>query len=58
MFSAVLFSSSDTFTGYSGVVVTVLNMFKTCQTHTSSAEVLEYVLGLKKVFFGYEHMKE
>ena len=61
MFRVGLLSSSDTFTGCSGVLVTVLNVFKTCQiprASTSSAEVSEYVLRLTYEFFGGEHMKE
>ena len=59
VFHAGLFSSSDRFTGCSGVVVKVLNMSKTCQTHTSFyriAEVSKYVLRLKYEFFGAEYM--
>ena len=47
VFRGGLFCSSDTFTGCSGVVVLVLNVFKTCQTpqaSTSSVEVSEYGL--------------
>ena len=61
VFRAGLFSSSDTFTGCSAVVVKGLNMSKTCQTpqsSRSSAEVSEYVLRLKYEFFGAEHMTE
>ena len=63
VFPAGLFSSSDTstFTGCLGVVVTVLNVFKTfrpTRASTSSAEVTEYVLRLKYEFPGAEHMKE
>ena len=61
VFRAGLFSSSDIFTGCSGVVVKDLNMSKTYQTpraFTSSAEVSEYVLRLKYEVFGAEHMKE
>ena len=57
----MLFSSSDTFTGCSGVMVKGLNMSKTCQTpraFTSPAEMSEYVLRLKYEFFAPEHMKE
>ena len=60
VFLAGLFSSFETFTGCSGVVVEDLNMSKTCQTpraFTSPAEVSEYVLQLKYEFFGSEHMK-
>ena len=56
-----LFTSSDTFTGCSGVVVKDLNMSKTCQTPRASkspAEVSEYVLRLKYEFFSSEHRKE
>ena len=55
MFCAGLFSSSDTFTGCSGVVVTVLNV-----THELVRVLLmcqNMLYDLNTSFFGAEHMK-